>query len=68
MSEHNGGGGGAPRLRLGDHDDWLPVEVAQRIIDIMWQRERPRLAGLLGEAMTGDRPTATRASRQAAEQ
>jgi hypothetical protein len=54
---------GAPRLRLGEHEDWLPLDLVQKVVDIMWERDRPRLSGLLGEAMTGARPGATRAPK-----
>jgi hypothetical protein len=54
MNEHNSNGA-APRLRLGEHDDWLPLELVQALIDLMYERQRAQLAALIGEAMTGEK-------------
>jgi hypothetical protein len=45
----------APRLRLGKHDDWLPLDLVQAVIDLMYDRQRGQLAALIGEAMTGEK-------------
>lgn len=57
--EHNGTGQ-LPRFRLGQHEDWLPGEAVQRLIDILHERNRPYLSSLLGEVFTGERPKAGR--------
>lgn len=50
----------APMLRLGEHENWLSVELTQRVIDILYERYRPFLSALLGEAATGEAPRARR--------
>lgn len=50
----------APRMRLGEHDKWLPLPLVQAVLDILYDRHRPLLSALLGEAATGERPTVTR--------
>jgi hypothetical protein len=65
VDEASNGQAGGPRLRLGEHADWLPLDLVQRVVDIMWERDRARLSGLLGEAMTGARPAASRAAKGA---
>lgn len=49
-----------PRMRLGEHDNWLPLPLVQALLDILYERNRPQLAALLGEAATGERPKASR--------
>lgn len=49
-----------PRMRLGEHDNWLPLPLVQAVLDILYERNRPLLSALLGEAATGERPKASR--------
>ncbi|HEV2317329.1 MAG TPA: hypothetical protein VGV89_07130 [Thermoplasmata archaeon] len=53
----------APRLRLGKHENWLPLELVQVVIDLLYERERAHLSALLGEAATGEAPKTARPSR-----
>ena len=48
------------RMRLGEHDNWLPLPLVQAVLDILYERNRPLLSALLGEAATGERPTVSR--------
>lgn len=50
----------APRLNLGPHKDWLPLELVQAILDLLYERERAHLAALMGEAATGAVPKVPR--------
>lgn len=49
-----------PRMRLGEHDNWLPLPLVQAVLDILYDRNRPLLSALLGEAATGEPPRVTR--------
>lgn len=50
----------APRMRLGEHENWLPLPLVQAVLDILYERNRPLLSALLGEAATGEPPRVTR--------
>lgn len=49
-----------PMFRLGEHENWLSMELVQRVIDILNEHHRPFLSALLGEAATGEKPRARR--------
>lgn len=50
----------APRMRLGEHENWLPLPLVQAVLDILYERNRALLSALLGEAATGEPPRVSR--------
>ena len=58
MDENNPGP--EPRMRLGEHENWLPLPLVQAVLDILYERNRAQLSALLGEAATGEPPKSSR--------
>jgi hypothetical protein len=63
----NGHPNGKTYLTFGDpgHEVELSSDHASRVLGLLWERHRAQLAALIGEAYTGERPTASRTPRKA---
>lgn len=65
MNDSNDNGNGHGYLSFGDpgHEVELSPKHASRVLGLLWERNRPMLAAYIGEAYTGMRPKASRATR-----
>lgn len=60
MNENGGNGNGDGTVYVPFAETELSVEHASRVLNLIWERDRPLLAACIGEAYTGARLTASR--------